>query len=146
MDRFAHTRGMAGSSTRSRPRLAAPSPVDQPDASTQGKPRTPGERALLWLTLGAIALGCGFVLRPFISAILWAGILVFASWPLFRRLRLAGLGRSGAAALMVGLTAVVVVLPIAIAVPSSADDVNRLRNLAQRALEAGLPVAPHWLA
>ena len=29
----------------------------------------------------AIVLGCMFVLRPFISAILWAAILSFATWP-----------------------------------------------------------------
>src|SRR4030042_109393 len=32
--------------------------------------------------IGAIVLGCGFVLRPFVSAILWAAILCFATWPL----------------------------------------------------------------
>ncbi len=108
--------------------------------------RTPAERVLMWLMLGGIALGCGYVLRPFVSAILWAAILVFASWPLFRRLRAAGVGRSGAAAIMVGVTAVLVVLPIAVAVPSSADDVNHLKILLQNAFETGLPTAPHWLA
>jgi predicted PurR-regulated permease PerM len=32
--------------------------------------------------IGAIVVGCGFVLRPFVSAILWAAILCFATWPL----------------------------------------------------------------
>lgn len=100
----------------------------------------------MWLLLGALALGCGFVLRPFFSAIAWAAILVFASWPLFRRLRQHGLGRAGAAALMVALIAVVVVLPIAVAVPSGADDVDHLRSVLQNALQGGLPAAPGWLA
>ena len=104
------------------------------------------ERILMWLMLGGLAVGCGFVLRPFLSAILWAAILVFSSWPLFRALRGAGLGRVGAAAIMVLLTAVVVVLPIAVAVPGSADDVNHLSGLLQNALQAGLPSAPPWLA
>ena len=104
------------------------------------------ERILTWLMLGGIALGCGVVLRPFFSAILWAAILVFSSWPLFWRLRRAGLGRVGAAAIMVTLTAVLVVLPIAIAVPSSAEDVNHLSSLLQTALQGGLPAAPAWLA
>lgn len=100
----------------------------------------------MWLMLGGLALGCGFVLRPFFSAIAWAAILVFASWPLFRRLRQARLGRTAAAAMMVTLMAVVVVLPIAVAVPGGADDVDHLRSVLEHALQGGLPSAPGWLA
>jgi predicted PurR-regulated permease PerM len=48
----------------------------------------PATRRLL-LAIAAIALGlaCLLVLRPFITPILWAGILAYASWPLFLRLR-----------------------------------------------------------
>jgi predicted PurR-regulated permease PerM len=31
--------------------------------------------------IGLIVLGCGLVLKPFTSAILWAAILCFATWP-----------------------------------------------------------------
>ncbi|MEN6426369.1 MAG: hypothetical protein ABFE13_13495, partial [Phycisphaerales bacterium] len=31
--------------------------------------------------IAAIVMGCVLVLRPFISAILWAAILCFATWP-----------------------------------------------------------------
>ena len=31
--------------------------------------------------IAAIVVGCVLVLRPFISAILWAAILCFATWP-----------------------------------------------------------------
>jgi hypothetical protein len=34
------------------------------------------------ILIGAIVLGCGLVLKPFASAILWAAILCFATWPL----------------------------------------------------------------
>jgi predicted PurR-regulated permease PerM len=115
-----------------------------PDA--RANERTLAERILMWLMLGGIALGCGFVLRPFFSAIVWAAILVFASWPVFRHLRRAGLGRAGAAGIMVALTAVLVVLPIAVAVPGSAEDVNHLRTLLQNSWQSGLPLAPSWLA
>ena len=104
------------------------------------------ERLLMGLLLAGIAIGCGFVLYPFFSAILWAGILVFTTWPLFGwvrdRLRLR---RTGAAAVMVALTAVLTVLPLALAVPSGADDVARLRDSAATLLDGGLPSAPAWL-
>ena len=52
------------------------------------------------------------VLEPFVVSMLWAGILAFASWPLYvRLLRVMG-GRAGLAALaMTLLMAAVVVVP-----------------------------------
>ena len=47
----------------------------------------PLRRALFGLSLGALALACLLILRPVLSPILWAGILAYASWPLYRRLR-----------------------------------------------------------
>ncbi len=105
------------------------------------------ERVLMALLLGGIGIGCAEVLYPFFSAILWAGILTFTTWPvhewLRRRLRL---GRAGTALLMVLIVAVVVVLPLALAVPSEADDAAKLRALINDALQAGLPGAPAWVA
>lgn len=105
------------------------------------------ERILMGLLLGGVAIGCFLVLAPFLSAILWAAILVFATWPLHEwvRARLA-VRRGVVAGLMVSLTAVVVVLPIALAAPDGANEVNNLRQLVQDALARGLPKAPAWLA
>jgi len=104
------------------------------------------ERLLMTLLLGGIAVGCVIVLYPFASALLWAGILVFTTWPVFEWLRVHLRLRHGAAAgMMVALTAVAVVLPLAVAAPSSAGDVNHLRDMIDAALRAGLPAAPHWV-
>ncbi len=104
------------------------------------------ERLLMGLLLAGIAIGCGFVLQPFLSAILWGGILVFTTWPVFEWIRSrARIGRTGAALVMVLLTALLLVLPLAVAAPASADDVTRLRASAERLLAGGLPSAPDWL-
>ena len=104
------------------------------------------ERILMGLLLGGVAIGCVLVLYPFISALLWAVILVFTTWPVFEWLRLrARLGKKLAAGAMVLLTAVVVVLPIALAAPSQAEDVGRLRRAIEDALRSGLPASPQWL-
>jgi predicted PurR-regulated permease PerM len=103
------------------------------------------ERILMGLLLGGIGIGCVVILRPFISSLLWAGILVFTTWPVFDALR-HRLGRPMPAALiMLLLTAAVIVLPIALAVPGSATDINRLRGVIEEALRAGLPGPPDWL-
>ena len=104
------------------------------------------ERLLMGLLLAGIAIGCGFVLQPFFSAILWGGILVFTTWPVFEWIRSrARIGRTGAALVMVLLTALLLVLPLAVAAPAGSDDVAQLRASAERLLEGGLPSAPDWL-
>lgn len=113
-------------------------------------PAAPGvtvERVLLAALLGGIALGCAVVLWPFLSAVLWAAILVFTTWPVFlwlrRRLRL---GRVAAALLMVLLTAVVTVLPLTLLVPNGAQDATALQASLAGLLSTGLPAAPRWLS
>ena len=110
------------------------------------QPGAAAERILLWLALGALGAGCALVLLPFLSALLWAGILVFTTWPLFQWLRLrAHLGRAGAAAAMLVLTAVVIVVPIALVAPASEASANQLRAAVLSSLAAGLPPAPGWV-
>jgi predicted PurR-regulated permease PerM len=104
------------------------------------------ERVLMALLLGGIAIGCVVVLLPFISALLWAAILVFTTWPICDWLRHRLHLRAGVAAgVMVSLTAVAIVLPLALAAPGSAGDVDHLRNIIEAALRAGLPGAPAWV-
>jgi predicted PurR-regulated permease PerM len=104
------------------------------------------ERILMTLLLGGIAVGCTLVLYPFFSAILWAAILTYTTWPMYEwvRVRLR-LGRVGASLAMVLAVAIVVVLPLALAIPGGASDVDQIRREAQSLLMAGLPDAPSWL-
>ena len=113
---------------------------------TMGSGGLSAERLLMAMLLGGVAIGCVLVLRPFLSAILWAAILAFTTWPLFEYVRhRARTGRTGTAAIMVAIVAVVVVLPLALAAPGGADDADQLRRLVQVAAAAGLPKAPGWL-
>src|SRR5579863_6983391 len=45
-------------------------------------------RALLGLLAGLLGFLCLLVLQPFLSPILWAAILAYVTWPLYRRLRI----------------------------------------------------------
>jgi predicted PurR-regulated permease PerM len=77
---------------------------------------------------------------------LWAGILVYTTWPVFEWLRFhLHLRRAWAALLMVTLTAVVLVLPIGVAAPGSAEDVTHLRHVIMESLRGGLPDSPLWV-
>jgi predicted PurR-regulated permease PerM len=104
------------------------------------------ERILMGMLIGGVAVGCVAVLYPFFSALLWAGILVFTTWPVHEWLRARlHTKRTVSALLMVGLTAVVLVLPIALAAPGGGGDVVKLRHAVEDALRGGLPASPPWL-
>lgn len=103
------------------------------------------ERIIMGMLIGGIALGCVVVLYPFVSALLWAAILVFATWPAFAWLtRRCRLPRAAGASIMVLLTALTLVLPLAAAAPGGAEDIRALR-LSLEAWMTAIPPAPHWL-
>ena len=105
------------------------------------------ERILMGLLVAGLAIGCWLVLVPFLSAILWAAILVFTTWPVFRWLiRRLRMRDTWAAGVMVVFTAVVIVLPLALVAPAGADDAQLLRQVVEDAVARGLPNAPAWLA
>lgn len=104
------------------------------------------ERLLMGLLLVGIAVGCALVLHPFLSAILWAAILAYSTWPVFTWIRIRlRLRRGWAAGVMVLLTTVLIVLPLGLAAPAGAQDVAQLRTSIEAALNAGLPGAPAWV-
>ena len=86
------------------------------------------------LGIGALLLlvvGCALVLWPFLTALMWAAVICFSTWPLYRWCEQAlGGRRGGAATLMSFLVALVLVAPFAI------DDATTLtkRSGASRSL------------
>jgi predicted PurR-regulated permease PerM len=68
---------------------------------------------LLALLLAGLALLCLLILAPFITPMVWAAILAYASWPLYRQLRRLLHGyRTIAALLMTLILGCAVVLPV----------------------------------
>ena len=94
-----------------------------------------------------LMMGCFAVLRPFLSAILWAVILSFSTWPVYRWIERAVRGRKGlAAGLMVWLVATVLIGPLVLLGISLAEDVTALIEMARQLLSQGPPDSPTWVA
>jgi predicted PurR-regulated permease PerM len=109
-------------------------------------PATSLERNLAWILLVVLFAACLLVLAPFISALLWAVILCYSSWPVYRRLLYAWKGRRTLAALSMSLGLVVaVLLPFGLVVTKVAGNVDDLRTTAQRWMNGELPPSPAWL-
>jgi predicted PurR-regulated permease PerM len=102
------------------------------------------------LGIGALlllAIGCALVLWPFLSALLWAAVICFSTWPMYRWCERALGGRKGpAAAVMTLLVALVLVAPFAIMVATLADSISSLVAAAARVFEVGPPTPPRWVA
>ncbi|MFZ0827824.1 MAG: AI-2E family transporter [Verrucomicrobiia bacterium] len=105
------------------------------------------EQNLGWAVLLVLLAGCLIVLRPFVSALLWAVILCFTSWPVYRRL-LGWLGnRNALASLVMTLGMVLIVLlPFVVVGTTLADNVNQLTDATKHWIENGPPAPPDWLA
>jgi len=104
------------------------------------------EHLISAVVLLVLIVGCFFVLRPFISALLWAVILTFSTWPVYQWWVKLLKGRKTLAAtimtLLLTATFVVPILFIGLRFAGEAADlVTRIRA----AFEQGLPPLPAWV-
>jgi predicted PurR-regulated permease PerM len=105
------------------------------------------ERNLGWIVLVLLLGGCILILLPFMSALLWAIVLCFSSWPIYLRLlRTVGNRRTVAALLMsVGLI-MIILLPFMIVGATLADSMKELTAATQHWADFGPPAPPGWLS
>lgn len=93
-----------------------------------------------------LVIGCFVVLRPFISALMWAAILCYCTWPLYLRLEKVLRGRrTPAALLMILLISVVLILPFALVGMNLAENLANTVQMVRDLLDKGLPQPPAWL-
>src|SRR5262245_24045013 len=93
-----------------------------------------------------LALGCLVVLKPFLGAVIGAGILCFSTWPIYSYVeRKVGGRRWLASLLMTLLIIVVLVLPLTLIALTLRDDVPVLMDRIREVLEGGLPQPPAWV-
>lgn len=104
------------------------------------------ENLIVLATVSVLVVATFVVLRPFLTAIVWALILALATWPTFKRFEQFVNGRRPLAALlMTVLLAVGLLLPLTIVGTSLADSVVRLADLVAKALAEGPPGPPDIL-
>lgn len=102
----------------------------------------------LWLRIGfgaLILLGCYFVMQPFLTAILLAGILAVVSWPLYERALTSFGNRSTiAATFMVCVVIVTVLIPLSIITGVLAHQIPQLIHWVRDWVAGGMKL-PDWL-
>lgn len=104
------------------------------------------DRLLVQILLLVLLGACAWVLAPFFSALFWAAVLAFASWPLMRLLTRALHGRENtAAAILTAGWMVLVAVPLVWLGFNLADHIRDATELFKDFQVGGLPDAPSWL-
>lgn len=101
---------------------------------------------LRYVVIGLVALASFEVVRPFLGALLWGGVLCVSTWEPFRRLeRASGLSRKLLALLMSTLLLIVFVLPLGLLGGSLARHVHELARVANDLATILPQKIPLWL-
>ncbi|MBV0893279.1 AI-2E family transporter [Paracoccus sp. Z118] len=104
------------------------------------------EKLLGAAALLVLGIGCFVVISPFLTAIMWAAVLCWSTWPVYRHFERTLGGRRGpAAALMTITAAIVIVAPFALLVAALAESVGDLVRVLGRVVEEGPPGPPMWI-
>src|SRR5437660_1126382 len=107
----------------------------------------PVERLLGLALLALLALGTFIILRPFISALLWAVIITYSPSGLNRRLQQWLNGRRSLAALFSTLLiGTLIVFPLVLVSATLAESAAGLVADAREALDRGIGAPPQWLS
>jgi predicted PurR-regulated permease PerM len=98
------------------------------------------------LVIGLLVVACLWILRPFFAAIVWAMMVVVATWPTMTALQARLGGRRWLAiTIMTVAMLMVLVVPLVFAAVAIFDNAHRLSGWITGAANAPLPPPPAWL-
>ena len=104
-------------------------------------------RTVLAVLLMVILIGASFwILRPFLLAIIWAVMIVVATWPMMIKLQDRLRGRTLAVAIMSTAMVLVFVVPLVLAIQTLADNTETIMRWLRTLATAPIPPPPEWLS
>ncbi len=104
-------------------------------------------RTVLAVLLMVILIGASFwVLRPFLLAIIWAAMIVVATWPMMLKLQHRLRSRALAATIMSGAMVLVFVVPLVLAIQTLVDNADTITGWLRTLATAPIPPPPEWLS
>ena len=98
------------------------------------------------LLLGLLIGGSFWILQPFLPALVWATMIVVATWPVLRivQARLGG-RRIWAVVVMTLVILVIIILPVALAIVQIVDHADQITRLASE-FTRSIPPPPEWVS
>jgi predicted PurR-regulated permease PerM len=110
------------------------------------------QRDLAQITLGVLFIGgliaaSFWILRPFLGAIIWATMVVVATWPVMLAVQARLRNKRALAVLVMTLLLLaVLVLPLFLAIATLVDNADRILGWAKALAEFQVPPPPDWVA
>ena len=99
------------------------------------------------LFTGGLIVACLWILQPFLGAIIWAIMIVVATWPVMRWVQGHLGGRRWAAVTVMSvLLLLVLIVPVAMAIGTLVANIDVITGWAKNLGELRLPAPPSWLA
>lgn len=117
--------------------------LSQPDDSSHDLTRS----TLSVGTIGLMIVSTAWIVRPFVSAFLWATMIVISTWPVLLRLQARLSGKRGMAVfIMTVVLLLVFLIPLGFAVGALIGNSDRIAAWVSSLDEAALPPPPAWLS
>jgi predicted PurR-regulated permease PerM len=114
--------------------------------------KTPQNRDLahtvfMVLFIGILIASSYWVLRPFLMPLIWAAVIVIATWPAFERLKGRLRGRNGLAVTVMALAMLmVIIVPITFAVVTIIGSVQGMSDQVKSLSAMALSAPPAWVS
>jgi predicted PurR-regulated permease PerM len=95
--------------------------------------------------IGALIAACFWIMRPFLPSLIWASMIVIATWPMLLIVQKKVRGRRPAVMIMIGLLVLVFVIPFTLAVGTIVENAPQITALGKNIAHIGIPAPPAWI-
>jgi predicted PurR-regulated permease PerM len=103
-------------------------------------------RNILVISLtGALLAACFWIMKPFLPALIWATMIVIATWPLMIIVEKKVMGRRPATMVMMGLLLLVFVIPFTLALGTIVENAPQITSIGKQLATLQAPAPPDWV-
>jgi len=109
-------------------------------------PKDVTRTSLSVLFIAVLIAACFWIMNPFLSAIIWAAMIVIASWPLMLSIQAKLGGKRGLAVLVMTLLLLgILIVPLSLAISTVIEKAQDLYSNRQALANFKIPPPPEWL-
>lgn len=99
------------------------------------------------LFIAILAAACFWIIKPFLSAIIWATMIVIATWPLMLSIQARLGGRRGLSVLVMTLLLLaILIVPFTFAITTIIEKAQDLVGNSQALADLKIPLPPEWVS
>ena len=95
--------------------------------------------------IGALLAASFWILKPFLPALIWASMIVIATWPLLLMIEKKVRSRRAAVIVIIGLLVLVFVIPFSLAVGTIVENAPQITALGKQLATFQVPAPPDWV-